>query len=135
MAGCDPDKCPTSRQVTKVQKEWERDLKAVKEGLLEVGDKYDKTHVAMEDQRLEIAKQTTTLELFIGEVRRDRQERRESEKKLFEKAEDNKVEIQNKADKDSTISRNGVLMLIGILTLIFGTITFIINMSKTPIGG
>jgi hypothetical protein len=77
-----------------------------------IHDSYEKTHEA-------IIKQTTTLEMFMGVVERDRDERREAEKEIFKQVKENAVALERKADKDKTISKSGATILISVLALVF----------------
>jgi hypothetical protein len=103
MATCEPGEC----------KELEK-----------IHDAYEKTHEAIEEQNVKMVEQTTTLTIFIDEVRRDRQERREAEGKLFDKVGEVSVAVATKADKDKTISKGGATILISVLALVFTALGF-----------
>jgi hypothetical protein len=132
---CDPANCPTGKRVDEALNA----IGGLRQDLGNTRQDYKETQKAFSETHDALIEQTATLSNVVQNMERDRAERKDIEEKLFNKTNANTVAIESKADKDEVnneftavrkekVSRNGVLLVVGIITLVFGALTFIANM-------
>ena len=117
---CDPANCPTGKRVDEALNA----IGGLRQDLGHTRQDYKDTQRAFSETHDALIEQTATLGNVVQNMDRDREERKETEEKLFSKVNANTVTIESKADKDKVVTKSGATILISILALVFTILGF-----------
>jgi len=135
MCSDQPDIHEQVEEGLKMMSQFSGAIAAVKGDYAEIKKSHRETHDAMIEQTMQLKHVNENIE-------RDRQDRKDQIEKLFDKVDGLAIGMATKAESekcsqqkescdkkiDTKISKGGVLLLLGVLSIIFGFITFMANM-------